>query len=162
MNATKISAKMVPAALVEGLKANHDAKRSVRVKLVADDYTATADGTYWDGGSKSYHYSYYFAVDGVSPRLEQEAYTEHQKVEAAAGIARVEYCYFCGKTSDPYITVRYSDALKFFGIAAPEGMPVEVAADWMEENAEYQDKKTAKLWHEVAPILRKLTGMVAA
>lgn len=164
MNATKIPSRFAPEALTEALSEAHSAKRCVRLKLVADDYTETAYNTRWDGGSRDYYYTFYFGVPTVSPRLELSEFNEGDKFGVPSGVARVTFSYFCGKECDPCIVVRYADALKFFGIEVPDAekeLPVEVVADWMDENAEFQNRRVAKHWREVAAILRKLTGVAA-
>lgn len=156
---TKTGLKNIPADMVKALKEEGCTKRNCRLIVVSEDgFTVKAYDTQWSGGTRNYFYGYSFGGDTMF----QMSVAENASLPVTEGAAVVIASHFCGKECDPTIYVRNADLAAFLGFATPDGMPAEIAADWLTHEAETADKKTAKKMLAAVELIRKFTGLVTA
>ena len=159
---TKISLKVLPAALVAVFKAQGKTRRNVRLVVVHDDaFTLQAWDTRWGGGTRNVYGGWTFGTDVMVTYDVAEGDT----LKASAGGVVVVASTFCGQDADPVVYVRSADLPAFYGVTLPAefmGMPGEIAADWMTEEAGRVGGKARKNLEKLAELFRTLTGVAAA
>jgi hypothetical protein len=164
---TKTGVKNLPAKLAAAIRAGGCTRRNCRVVVVNDDsFSLKAYNTRWDGGS----YCGYFGFDIGGDHWTTRQPGESEQVEIRAGEVVAVVSYFCGQECDPVVYVRNTDLAAFYGVELPaefQGMPAEVAADWVNERAGVKvagRRATAeeKAYRLAAEMLRTLTAVPAA
>lgn len=156
---TKTSLKNIPAELVTALKVEGCLKRSCRLVVVSEDgFAVQAHNTQWDGGTRNYHYGFSFGGDTLFAIHTAEG----GSIVLNEGCAVVVASHFCGKEYDPTIYVRNADLAAFMGHPAPDGMPAEIAADWLTHEAEKASPREAKKIMTAVALIRTFTGLVTA
>lgn len=157
--ATKVSKTLIPTALKDSLKAAGNTKNAVRVVLFHDDSRKVlACDTRWSGGTRNEYYVWFPASESLIPSPASEG----EELSVSPGTALVVIPHFCGQQLPPAVYVRNTDLAAFFGVAVPDTLPAEVAADWIDEQSENATKREAKRLRDVSEKLRKLTGLVSA
>lgn len=152
--ATIVSKTFIPAGIKDSMKAAGNRKNNVQIVVFSDDSRKVrACETQWDGGT---HNDYaVFAIDteafyGINP-------AEGSELSLDTGYALVVFPRYCGQACIPTIYVRSADLAAFFGAPVPAEFPAEIAADYIDEQADNAKPREAKKLRQAAEALRLLT-----
>lgn len=152
--ATTVAKSFLPAGIKDAMKAAGNRKNKAQIVVFSDDSRrVNAHDTRWDGGThNAYHV---FAINseafyGINP-------AENTELALDTGYALVVFPTFCGKDCIPTIYVRSADLAAFFGAPVPAEFPAEIAADYIDEQADNAKPREAKKLRQAAEALRLLT-----
>ena len=152
--ATTVSKTFLPAGIKDSMKAAGNRKNKAQIVVFSDDTRrVNAHDTYWDGGTHNAYFAFAIeseALYGIGP-------VEGQEMALNAGYALVVFPTFCGQDCIPTIYVRSADLAAFFGAPVPAEFPAEIAADYIDEQAETAKPRDAKRLRQAAQALRLLT-----
>lgn len=153
--ATIVSKSFLPAGIKDSMKAAGNKKNNAQIVIFSDDERKVrAFDTQWSGGSRnSYNV---FAIEreafyGIAP-------AEGSEMKLDKGFALVVFSTFCGKDCIPVIYLRSADVAAFFGYPVPAEFPAEIAAEWLDDQAEHAKPSVAKKMRKAADALRILTA----
>lgn len=150
----KVTKSFLPAAVKTAMKENNVRKNFAHIVTFADPTrTIRACDTQYSGGTRNAYYTLAHGASGFV-RLWLEEGAEFTIPEGYAVVILAE---FCGQTCAPQIYIRNQDAPAFFGVEGyPAELPAEVAADWIEEQAEHAKPQKKKRLVAAANALREL------
>lgn len=160
MNAlTNISKTLLSATVKAAFASQIADRRNVTIVVVRDDsFRLSTYNTRWDGGTRNQFFN--STVEStVAYYLEAK---DGGDLPLLPGNCLVQESVFCGKLCDPAFYVRNADLCAFFGINAPAGMPAEIAADYIEDQANTVGGSKGRKLAASAALIRNLCGLISA